>query len=393
MDDGVNGGVGDEVNGGADHEANDGWYTKPWEEFPGGGPGSRSEPPEEARRRGTELPRTFLAAYAAVDPGQVGLPRLGPGQGTDTGTGSGGGPAGGAPVTRAEPAFDPALLHFSLAFRVSDPRFGDPALADRWRTARRAALDAVLVAIERGGWADSLVLRGSALLSGWLGRDAREPGDLDFVVTPVDWRIDDARTEPMLLGIAADAQRVAGERPGGPVILADRADSEYIWAYERVPGRRMVLPWSVPGSRGLPELPGGLVQLDFVFGEELPERPRRTRVALSAGSPGALLRAASPEVSFAWKLVWLLCDMHPQGKDLYDAVLLGERHRPPYEVIQETYRVSHDSVHPITFDQVVEATEGPGWEHFRREYPHLARDQAHYAERLLAVLRPVFADR
>lgn len=34
---------------------------------------------------------------------------------------------------------------------------------------------------------------------------------------------------------------------------------------------------------------------------------------------------ASDEESLAWKLLWLYSDIHPQGKDLYDAVLLAER--------------------------------------------------------------------
>lgn len=36
------------------------------------------------------------------------------------------------------------------------------------------------------------------------------------------------------------------------------------------------------------------------------------------------VRAASPALSLAWKLFWLETDAYPQGKDLYDAILLAE---------------------------------------------------------------------
>ncbi|MFF0199597.1 hypothetical protein [Streptomyces sp. NPDC005017] len=41
---------------------------------------------------------------------------------------------------------------------------------------------------------------------------------------------------------------------------------------------------------------------------------------------GAVLRAAARALSPAWKTMWLLNDAHAQGRDLYDAVLLAERH-------------------------------------------------------------------
>jgi hypothetical protein len=63
----------------------------------------------------------------------------------------------------------------------------------------------------------------------------------------------------------------------------------------------------------------GSVQLDFVYNEELPMKPERLAIG------DAWLLTASPELSLAWKILWLETDMYPQGKELYDAVLLAER--------------------------------------------------------------------
>lgn len=126
-------------------------------------------------------------------------------------------------------------------------------------------------------------------MSLWFPRTAREPGDLDFVVIPRSWNITDPRTATMLRGIAALAQETAGD---GLTIAADQAVLGDIWTYDRVPGRRMVLPWSLSG------LPGGDVQIDFVFNEQLPEKPE------ALGLPdGATVPAASPGLSLAWKLL------------------------------------------------------------------------------------------
>src|SRR6185437_3459790 len=87
------------------------------------------------------------------------------------------------------PVFDPALKQFPNAYRAGDPQFADERAAARWRQARTGALDYVLEAIADSQWADHLVLRGSVLLRTWYGQAAREPGDLDFVVLPEEWRI------------------------------------------------------------------------------------------------------------------------------------------------------------------------------------------------------------
>ncbi|MER5488078.1 nucleotidyl transferase AbiEii/AbiGii toxin family protein [Streptomyces sp. NPDC002812] len=289
----------------------------------------------------------------------------------------------GAPAGAEDRVFDPALKHFASGFRVADTII-DPALRPAWQAARRTALGVVARGVARSGWADSLVVRGSMLMAGWFGAAAREPHDLDFVVVPQDWNIEDPRTERLLTAVAEAAGRTADEEGGELVIPAGDAVAEDIWTYERVPGRRLVLPWSAPG------LPGGQVQLDFVFNERLPQAPQPADVA------GARLLGATPELSLAWKLVWLATDMYPHGKDLYDAVLLAERCALPYGLLHTVFHESGEwfpsgagpeaPVTPEAFAQI----EYAEWEDFQTEYPGIPGSAESYANRLLAALAPTF---
>ncbi|WUO94219.1 nucleotidyl transferase AbiEii/AbiGii toxin family protein [Streptomyces sp. NBC_00273] len=283
---------------------------------------------------------------------------------------------------RQRAVFDPSLRHNFQGYRAGDPVFDAPERTVAWVRARRAAMDAVLLAVSESEWAGSLVLRGSVLLADWFGDRAREPGDLDFVVVPETWRMEDGRTGRMLDGIAAAADGRAGIKASGAV-------SEDIWTYDRVPGRRMVLPWSVPG------LPDGQVQLDFVFNEPLPVPPEPAELAC-----GAVVLAATPALSLAWKVLWLISDRHPQGKDLYDAVLLAERHRLPNALLQEVFRQAGEAPQPNRDVELLDIVHiapegyvGAEWEHFEAEYPELAApgDEAFLA-RLVAVLAPTFAE-
>ncbi|MEU9477794.1 nucleotidyl transferase AbiEii/AbiGii toxin family protein [Streptomyces sp. NPDC048191] len=278
------------------------------------------------------------------------------------------------------PVFEPALKQYQNAYRATDPVFTDPARGEAWRTARRRALHLVLAAIADSEWSESLVLRGSLLMSLWFGEAAREPGDLDFVVVPADWGIEEERTDRMIRGIARAARSRGGEvafSPRGAVV-------EDIWTYERVPGRRMVLPWSAPG------LPGGHVQLDLVFNERLPEAP--VPVELPDGS---VLTGATPGLSLAWKVMWLITDLHPQGKDLYDAVLLAERHPLSHELLQQVVRESGEWPNPaleqpIPLADVATAARHVEWEHFVTEYPRFADRAPEFAERLVRAVTPAF---
>ncbi|MEU6445486.1 nucleotidyl transferase AbiEii/AbiGii toxin family protein [Streptomyces sp. NPDC046979] len=279
--------------------------------------------------------------------------------------------------------FDPALKQYPNAYRAADPRFTDPERGAAWRAARRRALDLVLGAVADSEWVDALVLRGSMLMSAWFGAEAREPGDLDFVVVPPSWRIDDGHTGRMLTSLA-EAAGARAEAEGGTVEPSARdAVVEDIWTYDRVPGLRMVLPWRSPG------LPGGHVQLDFVFNERLPEPPEPVELP-----GGASLYAATPGLSLAWKLMWLINDMHGQGKDLYDAVLLAERHLLSRDLLHEVFRLSGEWPYPrerILLEDVVEAAGYVEWNHFVAEYPRFTGREDEFAERLVRAVTPAFA--
>ncbi|MFD9337295.1 nucleotidyl transferase AbiEii/AbiGii toxin family protein [Streptomyces sp. NPDC060028] len=285
-------------------------------------------------------------------------------------------PVAGSDV-RQRSVFDPSLKHFSRAYRAGDPVFDDPERTAAWLAARRAAMDAVLLTVSESRWGDALVLRGSVLLADWFGEAAREPGDLDFVVVPRSWNIDDAQTARMLEGIAADAAGRAGVKESGAVC-------EDIWTYDRVPGLRMVLPWEVPG------LPAGQVQMDFVFNERLPAEPEPVELVC-----GAVVLAASPALSLAWKLLWLVGDAHPQGKDLYDAVLLAERYPLPYALLDQVFRLAPEQPLPnpgVTLEDIAAyGTVGHEWRHFIAEYPGISGSEEDHARRLLTALAPTFA--
>ncbi|MET8628663.1 nucleotidyl transferase AbiEii/AbiGii toxin family protein [Kitasatospora sp. NPDC004669] len=278
-----------------------------------------------------------------------------------------------------QPVFDPALAGYSRALRPSEPAFADPRLAERWLDARREALNTVLSAVAGSQWAEHLVLRGSVLLRAWYGEQAREPGDLDFVVRPVEWELEDERTDRMLEELAAEAERLSGTVR----LHADQAVSDEIWTYSRIPGRRLVLPWSAPG------VPGGTVQLDFVFTEHLPVPPQPYRLP---GVTGPLL-AATPQLSLAWKILWLVSDNHPQGKDLYDAILLSRTAEVPYDLLRQVFTQCDESWSrwPV-LPQQISGLE-VDWDEFAKDYPQFVEPVEEYPAQLLAALHTTFGDR
>ncbi|MFI9276227.1 nucleotidyl transferase AbiEii/AbiGii toxin family protein [Kitasatospora sp. NPDC052896] len=282
-------------------------------------------------------------------------------------------------VTR-QLVFDPALPGYARAMRPGEPTFADPEVAGHWFAARREALDTVLSAIAQSAWAEHLVLRGSILLRAWFGDAAREPGDLDFVVRPDDWKLNDPRTEELLGEIAAGAQRLSDQ--ARVRVHGDQAAANAIWTYGRVPGRRLVVPWSAPG------MPGGTVQLDFAFTEQLPVEPRSEQL------PGvsAPLLTATPGLSLAWKILWLISDSYPQGKDLYDAVLLAGSAEVSYELLRQVFALADTNSHwPLLPEAITDLDVD--WDEFAKDYPHLAEDGEEYPDRLLAALAPTFENR
>ncbi|MFG3529860.1 nucleotidyl transferase AbiEii/AbiGii toxin family protein [Streptomyces sp. NPDC047917] len=311
------------------------------------------EPLDEETRRNSELPGTLLPAPAGMDQPLI---------------------------------FEPALKQFANAYRAGEPVFGEGRedVGRAWRRARRTALDTVLASVANGPWGGHLVLRGSVLMATWFGEAARDPGDLDFLFVPRDWAMDDPRSAGLFETIARDAAEAAAAARDSVRIDAAGLVTEDIWTYDRVPGRRMLLPWTADG------VPGGTVQLDVVFNETLPSPAVLTGLQPLGDGPGCRVQAVSPELSLAWKLLWLVTDAYPQGKDLYDAVLLAERTPPTYELVREAF--------------VLGGTEGlrpPGawwlsgfggqteWEHFTAEHPWVTRSAASYCGRLARALAPL----
>ena len=285
-----------------------------------------------------------------------------------------------------QPVFEPALLHFPNAYRAGDPRFADAELTRRWLAARRTALDLVLEAVAGCAWAQELMLRGSMLMRSWYRETAREPGDLDFVVLEDSWEVDDPQTDELFTQIAESAQSLADGDGGSVRFDAAAAKSDDIWTYDRVPGCRLMLPWQAEGT------PGGWVQLDFVFNEIVPLAPRTQSVTAGSGRPAAELRVASKQLSLAWKLVWLITDMHPQGKDLYDAVLLAEDTMIEYAVLRGALADADENfrARPIGLASFAELGIGLGWDHFQREYPSIQGTAEDWLRRLAAALEPTF---
>src|SRR4051812_29870143 len=224
------------------------------------------------------------------------------------------------PSAHREKLFDPALKQYREGYRLGEPRFADAEIERRWRDARCRVMDHILRAVVASPHKDNLVLRGSLVLKAWLGDAAREPGDMDWVVTPKSIRITDTSAAEMFSGIIA-AVLETSVAPEIDIIIDGIATDE-IWTYDRAPGRRIVFPWccaDMPGSALSGPL-SGVVQFDAVFGEEL---LMTTKTAIPAVDGSTIdVQTATPQLSLAWKLMWLRYDAYPQGKDLYDATLL-----------------------------------------------------------------------
>ncbi|MFD0337316.1 nucleotidyl transferase AbiEii/AbiGii toxin family protein [Streptomyces sp. NPDC127117] len=282
--------------------------------------------------------------------------------------------------------FEPALKQFANAYRAGEPLFGDgrDEVGRAWHRARRTALDTVLASIADGPWGGHLVLRGSMLMATWFGEAARDPGDLDFLFVPRDRSMDDPRCAGLFDTIARDAAETAAAARGSVRIDAAGLVTEDIWTYDRVPGRRMLLPWTADG------VPGGTVQLDVVFNEALPSPAVLTELQPLGDGPGCRVQAVSPELSLAWKLLWLVTDAYPQGKDLYDAVLLAERTPPAYELVREAFVLGGaEGLRPPGAWWLNEFGVQTGWEHFTAEHPWVTESATSYCGRLAQALAPL----
>ncbi|WP_245673926.1 nucleotidyl transferase AbiEii/AbiGii toxin family protein [Actinoplanes rectilineatus] len=269
-------------------------------------------------------------------------------------------------AVRQRGAFDPALIQFPCAFTAGEPVFADPALGLRWRQARTAAMTHVLAVIAGSPWVEQLVLRGSVTMASWVGEAARRPGDLDFVVVP--------QQEPADGPLVGEIAALLTANPGAGMRPRDIARSE-IWTYERAEGRRLVIPF---GGDGIPD---GTVQIDLVFGEDLPIGPEPLEVL------GEVLWAATAELSLAWKLQWLATDRYPQGKDLYDAVLLAEYTTVDPELVRDLIRAARVTVEEPMIGLYVD------WENLIDEYPGIPGTADQWHGRLARALSRSSSDR
>jgi len=157
-----------------------------------------------------------------------------------------------------------------------------------------------------------------------------------------------------------------------------------IWTYARAPGHRIAFPWSCG------ELPPALVQMDFVFEQKLHVPPSTIRLTFE-DLPEVAVPAASDEESLAWKLLWLHSDMHPQGKDLYDAVLLAERTALQTSLLKTVLRDA-DNWNPkwISEWSPFDASDGPvDWENFQKECPWVEGTGVEWVARLHKAIAPV----
>jgi hypothetical protein len=277
-------------------------------------------------------------------------------------------------------AFDPAVKQFPRAMRPGEPLFDDAATGQRWRAARRTAIEHLVALMARSPWSEHLVLRGSMLLRAWLGEAARDPGDVDWVVRPLTMMLDDRRTARMidgLIGLVRDNPQASAQVLVGPEVAA-----ENIWTYERAPGRRLVFEWSTLDA------PNGTVQVDFAFNERLPLPAAPTTILRSDGN-AVTVWAAGPALSLAWKILWLETDFYPQGKDLYDATLLAERTYLPLDLLHEVLSKELGAdAEAFTADRVL--AWSVDWENFLVEYPWVRGSSSDWQARLHRALQGTF---
>ncbi|MFI9505663.1 nucleotidyl transferase AbiEii/AbiGii toxin family protein [Nocardia sp. NPDC052566] len=251
----------------------------------------------------------------------------------------------------------------------------------------------MLAAIADSEWAKCLVLRGSALLKAWFGEKARDPKDLDFIVGPWARRRFDDEFEHMARDIAEGAAARSTTQVQISPMPMDYGAVEHIWTYGGTPGRRLLLSWECPARSTR-----GHVQLDFATDEELAEQPQCTEIPRfgTTGQASTLL-TATRSLSLAWKLLWLASDTIadlPQGKDLYDAVLLAEHCDLPPAVLHAVLSVN-DFWYPgsnTRLDLLLDMAQQVDWQTFATDYPLLEDAHEEFAWRLVVAVAPTFPD-
>lgn len=248
--------------------------------------------------------------------------------------------------------FDPALTHFGRAYRLGGLPHDEPLAAQReWSELQVGRSRVVLEELISSDVGKGLVLRGGWLLHLWFSDESREPRDLDFVdvsgITPEAF-VHDVR--------ATIASSVALPRAG---LLVDEVATTDIWTYERAIGRRILIPWRHGAHTGA-------VQVDVTFGEEIPGAIESAAIGPYAVS------CVSKETSLVWKLLWLLTDTHPQGKDFFDAVLLAKHVQLSVPAVDWLRRALGREWPGLSGDIVPHVLSSENWGHFASEFPEFA---------------------
>lgn len=315
-------------------------------------------------------------------------------------------PTGYDPSAPGADVFDPAFKHLPAALRKGDPSFATEAERLVWTRHRADALTAIVARIGASALRTQLVVRGGITLGAWFPAEARPAKDADFVVVPSTLAVKSEEGQALLTQIAA-VLREPFETPDWRVDGGQLA-MDSIWEYERAEGRRFQLAFTTSSG------PRSSVQLDVVFGETLHQAPES--LALKAipltrphgetpyrSSPSTILSATMQE-SLAWKVLWLCTDGYPQGKDLYDAVLLAEALArdaiaPTCELITQVIAFAAKTYDGPPNARVPDWRETLRadfhresvwyeWKHLEADYPHLAHLKAdELSARLFQALR------
>lgn len=278
-------------------------------------------------------------------------------------------------------AFTPASEHVPRARRPGDPilSFEDQK---RWITARRRVMTHLVDIAVAGPRLDQLVLRGSLALKSCLGHEAREPGDVDWVVQ--SWYLGSyGNNERSFIDTIIADLMGAATLPDIRIDL-ESIDREEIWTYDTTPGHRVCFPWQCG------DLPPSEIAMDFSFDESMYDSVVPGEIKFEMGT-GTEVVMASLEESLAWKIRWLIADQYPTGKDLYDAVLLAERTVPSPDLLHSILANAELWESECTADQLPFAWKDASlmnWGMFLKEYPWVQGTAQQWCDRLLTAMRP-----
>ncbi|AGC43782.1 hypothetical protein MYSTI_02466 [Myxococcus stipitatus DSM 14675] len=284
-------------------------------------------------------------------------------------------PKGFAQDARRTNVFDPALKHYGAAYVKATPRFENEEEEASFRATRSRLLRKSLAGIGRSSVAEHLVVRGSIALELWYGARARPAKDIDLVVIPetIGPESDDGQR---LFTELRQAVTQALRDEGLPV-EPESIPVDAIWTYERAEGRRLTFPWTWRGHLR------DTVQVDIVFNERMCDAP------VSLTVEDVTLRGASPAESLASKLLWLTNDSYPQGKDLFDAVLLAEDVRLPAQLLRRVFAEKHGHWSDTYLRGEFPLDPEVDWKNFALDAPTLAQGRAdeHWLRLKRALLR------